>query len=150
MRRLTPEAKALLQAYAWPGNVRELRNVLERVYVETSTEFIGRRAFDEWVAERARFTPGGWDMQARHEAQAARAALITPLPNEPALDPDRGMAALPLLLPPARPDDGLPPLDLPQPLTAERLKHAYRRAGGNITQGGAAARGAQGHPVTGT
>ena len=44
------------------------------------------------------------------------------------------MAALPLLLPPARPDGGLPPLDLPQPLTPERLKHAYRRAGGNITQ----------------
>ena len=134
VRRLTPEAMALLQAYTWPGNVRELRNVLERVYVETSTEIIGRRAFDEWVAERSRFAPGGWDIQARHAAQAARAPLITPLPNEPALDPDRGMAALPLLLPPARPDVGLPPLDLPQPLTPERLKHAYRRAGGNITQ----------------
>ena len=127
VRRLTPEAMALLQAYAWPGNVRELRNVLERVYVETSTEIIGRRAFDEWVAERSRFAPGGWDMQARHDAQAARAPLITPLPND--------AAALPLLLPPGpRHDDGMPPLDLPQPLTPERLKRAYRQAGGNITQ----------------
>ena len=130
VRRLTTEATALLQAYAWPGNVRELRNVLERVYVETSTEIIGRRAFDEWVAERSRFAPGGWDIQARQAAQAARAPLITPLPND--------AAALPLLLPPGPPPDhGLPPLDLPgapQPLTPERLKRAYRQAGGNITQ----------------
>ena len=116
VRRLTPEATALLQAYAWPGNVRELRNVLERVYVETATEIIGRRAFDEWVAERARFAPGGWDVQARHDAQAARAPLITPLPND--------AAAMPLLLPPGP----------PQPMTPERLKRAYRQAGGNITQ----------------
>ena len=128
VRRLTPEATALLQAYAWPGNVRELRNVLERVYIETSTEIIGRRAFDEWVAERSRFAPGGWDMQARHDAQAARAPLITPWPND--------AIALPLLLPPAQPDAvlpmGLP--DPPQPMTPERLKRAYRQAGGNITQ----------------
>ena len=130
VRRLTPEAMALLQAYAWPGNVRELRNVLERVYVETSTEVIGRRAFDEWVAERSRFAPGGWDIQARQAAQAARAPLITPLPNE--------MTNVPLLLPPGpHPNDGLPPLDLPgppQPLTPERLKRAYRQAAGNMTQ----------------
>ena len=29
MRRLSPEAIALLQAADWPGNVRQLRNVLE-------------------------------------------------------------------------------------------------------------------------
>ena len=29
----TPEAMALLTAYAWPGNVRELRNIIERVLV---------------------------------------------------------------------------------------------------------------------
>ena len=28
----------------------------------------------------------------------------------------------------------MPPLDLPQPLTTERLRRAYRQAGGNITQ----------------
>ncbi len=32
-KRLTPEARAALQAYGWPGNVRELANVMERVAV---------------------------------------------------------------------------------------------------------------------
>ena len=130
VRRMTPEALALLQAYGWPGNVRELRNVLERVYVETSSEIIGRRAFDEWVAERSKFEPGCWDIEAREAAQAARPPLITPLPNDP-FGPPR-------LLPPGpRPDNGLPPPHLPgnpQPLTPERLTRAYRQTAGNITQ----------------
>jgi DNA-binding NtrC family response regulator len=33
LRRVTPEALALLQAYDWPGNVRELRNVMERASI---------------------------------------------------------------------------------------------------------------------
>ncbi|HKJ91957.1 MAG TPA: helix-turn-helix domain-containing protein, partial [Longimicrobiales bacterium] len=32
-RRLTDEARAVLQAYDWPGNVRELENALERAAV---------------------------------------------------------------------------------------------------------------------
>jgi DNA-binding NtrC family response regulator len=32
-RPFTPEARALITAYAWPGNVRELRNAIERAYV---------------------------------------------------------------------------------------------------------------------
>ena len=130
VRRVTPEALTLLQAYAWPGNVRELRNVLERVYVETSSEIIGRRAFDEWVGERSKFAPGSWDIEAREAAHAARPPLITPLPTNP--------PGPPRLLPPGpRPDDGMPALNLPgsqQSLTPERLRRAYRQAGGNITQ----------------
>ncbi|NIQ92959.1 MAG: hypothetical protein GWN87_01160, partial [Desulfuromonadales bacterium] len=60
VKRLTPEAEALLQSYLWPGNVRELRNVLERVFVEADTEVIGARAFAEWVRERQDFSPGDW------------------------------------------------------------------------------------------
>ncbi|MDE0205502.1 MAG: sigma-54 dependent transcriptional regulator [Candidatus Tectomicrobia bacterium] len=130
VRRLTPEALALLEAYAWPGNVRELRNVLERVYVETTSEIIGRRAFDEWVRERSNFAPGSWDIEARDAAQAARPPLITPMSGDP-FGPRR-------LLPPGPPsDDGLPLLDLPgsqQALTLENMTRAYRQAGGNITQ----------------
>ena len=106
VRRLTPEALAILQAYAWPGNVRELRNVLERVYVETTSEIIGRRAFDEWVRERSNFAPGSWDIEARDAAQAARPPLITPLSGDPS-GPQK-------LLPPGpASDDGLPLLGLP-------------------------------------
>ncbi len=33
MRRLSPEAEAMLQTLQWPGNVRQLRNVIERVLI---------------------------------------------------------------------------------------------------------------------
>jgi transcriptional regulator with GAF, ATPase, and Fis domain len=150
VRRLTPEALALLQDYSWPGNIRELRNVLERVYVETTTEVIGRKAFDEWFHERSRFFPGAWDLEARRKALAARQALITPYPGS---DP----VPRPLL---PQPRDALPPIDVePRPvadlspdaweylepgenvlqrgakhLTRERIEQAYRRTAGNITQ----------------
>ncbi|WP_437991719.1 sigma 54-interacting transcriptional regulator [Sorangium sp. So ce145] len=38
---ITPEALALLCAYAWPGNVRELRNVIERAVVVTPGALVG-------------------------------------------------------------------------------------------------------------
>jgi len=60
VKRLTPEAMALLQSYLWPGNVRELRNVVERVFVEADAEVIGARAFAEWIRERQDFSPGDW------------------------------------------------------------------------------------------
>src|SRR5919199_1755926 len=87
VRRLTPDAMALLSDYAWPGNIRELRNVLERVYVETVGEVIGRKAFDEWLEEREQFAPGAWNVEAR---QTPRAPLEDPLPAGPqALTPER-------------------------------------------------------------
>jgi two-component system nitrogen regulation response regulator NtrX len=33
LKRLQPQALAMLRHYAWPGNVRELRNVLERLMI---------------------------------------------------------------------------------------------------------------------
>lgn len=36
-RKLTTEALKLLNQYTWPGNVRELRNLLERIYILTTT-----------------------------------------------------------------------------------------------------------------
>jgi two-component system response regulator AtoC len=38
---LTPEALALLAAYAWPGNVRELQNIVERTMVLVDGPLIG-------------------------------------------------------------------------------------------------------------
>jgi Nif-specific regulatory protein len=37
---ISPEARAVLRAYAWPGNVRELENAIERAVVLGSTEAI--------------------------------------------------------------------------------------------------------------
>jgi DNA-binding NtrC family response regulator/tetratricopeptide (TPR) repeat protein len=39
-RRLTPDARAALCAYAWPGNIRELANVMERVALLTDTSVV--------------------------------------------------------------------------------------------------------------
>jgi DNA-binding NtrC family response regulator len=39
-RYFSPEAMALMEAYAWPGNVRELKNVVERVAIMCDSEMI--------------------------------------------------------------------------------------------------------------
>ncbi len=36
VRRISPDAQLLLQAYSWPGNVRELKNVIERAMILSS------------------------------------------------------------------------------------------------------------------
>jgi sigma-54 specific flagellar transcriptional regulator A len=70
---------ALLSDYAWPGNIRELRNVLERVYVETVGEVIGRKACDEWVEEREQFSSDAWNVEVWQMSLAERPVLITPV-----------------------------------------------------------------------
>ena len=150
VRRLTPDALALLTDYAWPGNIRELRNVLERVYVETLGDVIGRRAFDEWVEERALFSPGAWDVEARQTSLAERPVLITPYPGTYRVVPARlpaGPDTSPTIevAPTAftylenqtqtRPEPrDITPQAVPQELTQERLVQAYRRAAGNLTK----------------
>jgi sigma-54 specific flagellar transcriptional regulator A len=150
IRRVTPDALDLLAAYAWPGNIRELRNVLERVYVETIGEVIGRRAFDEWVEERAEFSPGAWNIEARQTARAERPVLITPYPGTYRVVQPR-LPAGPELSPaievsptaftylenqvPTRPMAGvMTSQPVPQELTPERLVQAYRRTAGNLTR----------------
>jgi sigma-54 specific flagellar transcriptional regulator A len=147
IRRLTPEAIALLQDYFWPGNVRELRNVLERVYVETSAEVIGRKALEEWEQERTAVFPGAWNLEARQSARAARPALITPYPLQP--QPSRPLLShfrdvAPIEVEPASVTyvDGNTQPRLPlheaapprEPLTQENIQQAYQRAAGNLTQ----------------
>ncbi len=36
VKRISPDAQHLLQAYSWPGNVRELKNVIERAMILSS------------------------------------------------------------------------------------------------------------------
>jgi two-component system response regulator PilR (NtrC family) len=40
VKRLTPDALRVLQAYSWPGNARELENVIERTIALEGTEMI--------------------------------------------------------------------------------------------------------------
>ncbi len=84
IRRLTADAMELLKSYAWPGNVRELKNVLERVYIETQTEVINARAFDEWLRERSMLSPGGWNIRRARHGMVRRRPLIPPPSGDPA------------------------------------------------------------------
>jgi DNA-binding NtrC family response regulator len=150
VRQLTPEAIALLQDYSWPGNVRELRNVLERVYVETPAEVIGRKAFEEWLQERSRFLPGTWNLDARRTALASRPVLVTPYAGPPPAsrpllpyyrDTPAPIEVEPLSTMPHETGEQTAagsPKSAPQVggkgLTLERMAQAYHQAAGNITQ----------------
>jgi two-component system response regulator AtoC len=54
VRRITPDALALLQEYPWPGNVRELRNVIERSVLLADGETLGAAALPPEVRSPAR------------------------------------------------------------------------------------------------
>jgi transcriptional regulator with PAS, ATPase and Fis domain len=41
VRKISPDAMAVLSNYPWPGNIRELQNMLERLVVTTRHEVIG-------------------------------------------------------------------------------------------------------------
>jgi two-component system response regulator PilR (NtrC family) len=47
VKRLTPDALRVLQAYSWPGNVRELENVIERTVALEGTEMISSGSLPE-------------------------------------------------------------------------------------------------------
>ena len=126
VKRLTPEAMALLQSYLWPGNVRELRNAMERVFVENQAEVIGARAFREWIQERQEFAR--WE-----EAQHPRSSnpMIPPYPlasSQPLLahSPHDVMEAE--IVPPAWAGGGK---SAAMP-SREQIIHAYQRANGNL------------------
>lgn len=148
MRRLTSEALRLLTTYTWPGNVRELRNVLERVYVESTTEIIDVAAFEEWLYERTQYFPGAAPAPPQ-EAFASPSALHMPF-SRPyyALPPGRPMG-VPVSPPAIDIDptaftylDSTPgPPRAPaaqssgsQDLTLRHLVQAYRQAEGNIAE----------------
>jgi len=57
VKRITPDAMRVLQAYSWPGNVRELGNIIERTVALESTEIISSGSLPEHLRgspERAR------------------------------------------------------------------------------------------------
>jgi sigma-54 specific flagellar transcriptional regulator A len=140
VRRLSPEAVRALQGYVWPGNVRELRNVLERVYVETQADVIGRNAFLEWESERGNLTPGSWNVGLRDEQRVA-SGLIAPVPSgaprgvvEMRVGPAGWATAEPPALPaPATPATPAPRSRRPKHLTEDAIRAACGEAHGNLT-----------------
>jgi two-component system, NtrC family, response regulator AtoC len=52
VRRVSPEAQRLLQAYAWPGNVRELKNVIERAMILSSGDELAAEHFPKEIVGR--------------------------------------------------------------------------------------------------
>jgi adenylate cyclase len=82
-KRLTPEARAALQAYDWPGNVRELANVMERVAVlvegaSVTARDLGLQA--RVAAQRSLPAPREGDRSLReHVGEFERSQLIAAL-----------------------------------------------------------------------
>ncbi len=54
-KEITPEAHAVLSAYAWPGNVRELRNLMERIVIMNPQVRVDARHIPLNPARRAVF-----------------------------------------------------------------------------------------------
>jgi transcriptional regulator with GAF, ATPase, and Fis domain len=124
-KRLSPEALRLLASYAWPGNVRELRNVLERVYVETTGDVISRGALNEWEIERDTLAAGAWNLGLREERRFVDGPIVV----------DGARDALPA---PSRILD-VPAQSIrhvrrrPKKLTADLVRDAFAKAEGNAT-----------------
>ena len=54
LKRLAPEALALLQTYAWPGNVRELQNAIERAVALSDGDLIDVGDLPENIGQESR------------------------------------------------------------------------------------------------
>ena len=158
VKLLTPEAMRLLEDYPWPGNVRELRNVLERLFVETTGEAIGAKALSGWIEERDYLMPGAWNTEAlygqprtpivpqarpQEYSVPARPQAASPPPDRPT--PERPLLPSSTLENWSTPFTSQPPLSLPEDrieipeedespeLTEKSIREAYRKNKGNLT-----------------
>ena len=94
VRRISPEAQQLLQAYSWPGNVRELKNVIERAMILSSgdellpahfpQEIVGygesgavdwQDPWEEWLSQRPLEPSTFEEISGRVERSLIRCAL---------------------------------------------------------------------------
>ena len=76
VRRVTPEAMALMEAYTWPGNVRELENALERAVAFARSESITPADLPPAVREEGQIVEAGvarrWTLRELHERYIER------------------------------------------------------------------------------
>ena len=59
VRRISPEAQQLLQAYSWPGNVRELKNVIERAIILSNGDELLPAHLPQEIVGYGESEPGG-------------------------------------------------------------------------------------------
>ncbi len=136
VKRLTPEALRLLEEYTWPGNIRELRNVMERLFVETTGEAIGARALAGWVAEREYLLPGEWNAD---RIFASRSPIIS-APSFSSQPSGRNTTTRDVShFPPVLESDSIKyeqsVAEKPVPeLTPQCMRDAFLKTNGNITQ----------------
>jgi DNA-binding NtrC family response regulator len=123
VKRLSAEAARLLMSYAWPGNIRELRNVLERVYVESIHDVIGRSAFAEWESERDMLAAGAWNLGLSEERRFAGQPIVVSGAALPAPSNIIDVPAQSIRHVSRR----------PRQLTEEQIRDAFAKADGNAT-----------------
>jgi transcriptional regulator with PAS, ATPase and Fis domain len=63
VKRLAPDAREALMAYAWPGNVRELANVIEHAHVLSGPMEITVTDLPDSIASRKSVTDLGSDLR---------------------------------------------------------------------------------------
>src|SRR5215208_1104575 len=86
IRAVTPQALALLRAYAWPGNVRQLENAVFRAVVLAEGDEIGIGEFPQIEAQLAGYRE--LQQQAQGPAAETGATEVTELANlEPTAPP---------------------------------------------------------------
>ncbi|MBB5020854.1 sigma-54 interaction domain-containing protein [Desulfurispira natronophila] len=56
---ISHDAMAILTHYPWPGNVRELANVMERIFVETTSSVVTASDLQSWMEEKVRILEDG-------------------------------------------------------------------------------------------
>jgi DNA-binding NtrC family response regulator len=133
VKRLTPDALRILEEYTWPGNIRELRNVMERVFVESTGDAIGARALAGWIAERDYLMPGDWNADGLFQPRPPIIPGVEPGAPARTTAMTWPAASHALTIPPERVVIDVPAQPAPVEVTAEMLHQAFRRAGGNIS-----------------
>ncbi|MGV3685375.1 MAG: sigma-54-dependent transcriptional regulator [Daejeonella sp.] len=71
VKSLSPEVMEVFQAYDWPGNLRELKNVVKRVVLLSSDEFVKIEALPEemiFSVNKPKVSTGSSDIKAVNEA----------------------------------------------------------------------------------
>ncbi|MEM6664773.1 MAG: sigma-54 dependent transcriptional regulator [Pseudomonadota bacterium] len=78
---ISPNAVALLQAYAWPGNVRQLENAMFRAVVLCDGAELGVREFPQIAAQIDGYDAMIADLASDSMAEAAAASAAAALPS---------------------------------------------------------------------